>query len=189
MTSEPITTTQQQLSTHNDKEIQQRQDTNHINEIFEDDKEIIITQKRESNKRQRSESKSDRISPLHKTRNIENLNNSPLESSIFKTPDSSKETVEFDLFKEAYLKCCHESINHCSDNTLLCKCNLRYYKCKCGWKVYDTHLPWYQCENCNSVIVKCPGCETLYTRTDTDTETSKIECKKCKVRFLLVYFK
>ena len=85
MTSEPITTTQQQLSTNNDKEIQQRQDTNQINEIFEDDKEIIMTQKRESNKRQRSDSKSDRISPLYKTCNIENLNNSPSESSIFKT--------------------------------------------------------------------------------------------------------
>ena len=183
MTSEPITTTQQQLSTNNDKEIQQRQDTNQINDIFEDDKEIITTQKRESNKRQRSDSKSDRISPLYKTRNVENLNNSPSESSIFKTPDSSKETVEFDLFKEAYLECCHESINHCTDNTFLCKCNLCYYKCKCGWKVYQTHLPHHYCEKCDIVIIKYLYCENLNICTDLDTEIMALQCEKCTIWF------
>ena len=179
MRSEPITTTQQQLSIdNNDEEIQRRQDTNQTNEILEDDKEITITQKRESNKRQRLDSKSDRISPLYKTRNIENLNDSSPKNSIFTTPDSSKETSEIDPLKEAYLKCCHESIKHCIDNTVICECNLRYYKCKCGWNLYETHLPLYQCDDCDTTIVECPHCETLNKRED-----SAIKCKKYEIYF------
>ena len=83
---------------------------------------MTIAQKRESNKRQRPDSNSDRISPLYKTRNIKNQNNFIPENSIFTTPDSSKETFEIDPFNETYLKCCHESIKHYIDNTLICKC-------------------------------------------------------------------
>ena len=89
MTSESITTAQQQPSTNSDEEIQRRQDTNQTNEKFENDEEMTIKQKRESNKRERPDSNSDRISPLYKTRNIENLNNSTPGNSIFTTPDSS----------------------------------------------------------------------------------------------------
>ena len=132
MTSEPIAITQQQSLTNSDGETRRRQDTNQTNKILEGDEEMKIRQKRESNKRQRPNSNSDPISPLYKTLNIDNLNNFTSEKSIFTTPDSRKESFGNDLFKEAYLKCCLESIKHCIDNTLTCKCNLRNDKCKCG---------------------------------------------------------
>ena len=65
---------------------------------------MTITQKRESNKRQRPDSNSDRISSLYKTHNIDNLNNFTSENSIFPTPNFSKEFFEIDLFKEDLFK-------------------------------------------------------------------------------------
>ena len=183
MTSEPITTI---FNYNSDGETQRRQDTNQTNEILAGDEEMTITQKRESNKRQRPDSNSDLISPLYKTRNIENLNNSTPEKSIFTTPHSGNESFEIDPFKEAYLKCCDESIKHCIDNTLTCKCNLRYYKCKCGWRLYETHLPLYQWDSCDTVIAKCPYCETLNKKRAA--EKYEIECKKCQIFFYLKHF-
>ena len=166
---------------YSDEEIQRRQDTNQTNERFENDEEMTIAQKRESNKRQRPDSNSDRISPFYKTRNIKNQNNSIPENSIFTTPDSSKETFEIDPFNETYLKCCHKSIKHYIDNTFICKCNFLYYKYKCGWKFYETHLSLYQCDNCDTVIAECSYCETLNKKGET--EKCIIKCKKCQTSF------
>ena len=140
---------------------------------------MTVTQKRESNKRQRPNSNTDRIFTLYKTRNIDNLNNFTSENSIFTTPDSSKKSFEIDLFKEAYLKCCNESSKHCIDNTLICNCNPRYYKCKCGWRLYETHLPLYQCNNCDTVIVEYPYYKALNKKRET--EKYEIKCKKCPI--------
>ena len=168
MTSEPTTITQQKPSTNSDEEIQLGQDSNQTNEILERDKEMTITQKCESNKKQRPDSNSVCISPLYKTRNIDNLNNSTPEKSIFTTPNSCDETFEIDPFKEAYLKCCHKYIKHCIDNTLTCKCNLCYYKSKCAWRSYQTHIPLYQYDSCDTVIAKYPYCEILDNKKATE---------------------
>ena len=62
---------------------------------------------------------------------------------------------------------------YCSDISFACVYNLPYFKCKYGRKLVESHLSLH---HCNTVIVKCPRCDTLNMKK----YNRLTECTSCR---------
>ena len=54
-------------------------------------------------------------------------------------------------------------------------CGLRFFKCKCRWRLIDTNGPTYECDQCSVTTAKCPFCEAHNVNEDN----TRIECTYC----------
>ena len=59
---------------------------------------------------------------------------------------------------EVFFECCLNSIRSCKDSTMICECNMRYFKFKCEWRLIDPAGKVSKCDTCQTVVVHCPQC-------------------------------
>ena len=68
--------------------------------------------------------------------------------------ETGSDTLDFDV--EA---CCRGLIRKCKGDYFACACELRFFKCKCGWKPVPSKKGVYSCKGCTKLIANCNYCD------------------------------